>query len=311
MSGILGLMLAVTVLCILMCLSVGFHGTALNRSDGPAEFLPAQDPAAANPAKAAAAGVDIAGGEVTLAFGAIHLPAARDALDAVRFIQAMLGLGVADAGGLLLILIWTAGFLPTFLEPSSASVMLAKPAPRWSLLMGKYLGVLAFVAINAVVFVTGTWLALGLATGVWDPTYFWVIPMLLVHFAVFYSFSTLLAVATRNTVACVFGSILFWMLCWGINYGRLAVVSVSGLDGMAASFHWALEIGYWVLPKPADMGIMLVDALHATQFFVPMLEYEKVREAGLLLPELSVLTSLAFAGVLLGLSAYEFITTDY
>ena len=51
--------------------------------------------------------------------------------------------------------------------------------PRWSLLAGKFLGVLAFVALQASLFVGGTWLALGLRTGVWDPTYFLCVPILL------------------------------------------------------------------------------------------------------------------------------------
>ena len=37
---------------------------------------------------------------------------------------------VADTAGVLLALLWTAGFLPTFLEPAAVTVLLAKPAPR-------------------------------------------------------------------------------------------------------------------------------------------------------------------------------------
>src|SRR5580704_8787430 len=48
-----------------------------------------------------------------------------------------------DVAGLLLALLWTAGFLPTFLEPAHASILLAKPTPRWQLLVGKFVGVLA------------------------------------------------------------------------------------------------------------------------------------------------------------------------
>ena len=59
--------------------------------------------------------------------------------------------------------------------------------PRWSLLAGKFLGVLVFVAAQNALFVGGTWLALGVRTSVWDPTYFLCIPMLLLHFAVFFS----------------------------------------------------------------------------------------------------------------------------
>ncbi len=48
-------------------------------------------------------------------------------------------------------------------------------------------------------------------------TYWWCIPLLLLQFAIFYSFSVLLGVITRSTVACVFGAVLFWLLAWGIN----------------------------------------------------------------------------------------------
>src|SRR5262245_37933916 len=162
-TGILALVLTVTGLCVLGCLSVG-----------------------------------VTGGELTLAFGAVRLPMNHDPANSVRFVQVVLALGVADGLGLLLILVWTAGFLPAFVDPAAAAVMLAKPVPRWSLLAGKYLGVLAFVGVNAVLFVGGTWLALGLRTGVWDAAYFWCVPLLLAHFAVFFSVSTLLAVATRS-----------------------------------------------------------------------------------------------------------------
>src|SRR6185295_4846325 len=97
--------------------------------------------------------------------------------------QLVLAGGVADTLGLLLALIWTAGFLPGFLEGRSVSVLLAKPVPRWKLLAGKYVGVLSFILAHAVVFVGGTWLAIGLRTGIWDSSYFWAVPILLVHFA--------------------------------------------------------------------------------------------------------------------------------
>src|SRR5581483_10781747 len=136
-AGITAVMLAVSGVCILFCLSVSVRAPlTLKHGDEPAEFLPASDPQA-DPQKAAAQGVDIAGGEMTVAFGAVRLPLGRDGRDGVRFIQLVLAGGVADALGVLLALVWTAGFLPTFLEPSAASVLLAKPVPRWSLLAGK------------------------------------------------------------------------------------------------------------------------------------------------------------------------------
>jgi hypothetical protein len=250
-------------------------------------------------------------GELTLAFGAIRLPLQRGRPEAVRHLQLLLAGVVADTAGLLLALIWTAGFLPTFLEPSSVAVLLAKPVPRWSLLLGKYLGVLVFVAFQAVVFVGGTWMALGLRTGIWHGTYLLCIPLLLVHFAIFFSFSVLLAVMTRSTVACVIGSVVFWLLCWGMNYGRHALVGLPDVEVAAVGFSSPVEIGYWVMPKPADLTLMLFDALQADNYFGKQLAYVEVQKKGAFYPELSVLTSLLFAVVVLAIAAYEFVTTDY
>src|SRR5262249_46159981 len=120
-SGICALMLGVSGLCVLVCLSVGVAGGApLHRPGQQAEFLPAGDNDA-TPEKLANQGVDVISGDLTLAFGAIRLQLGRDREDAVRFLQLLLAGAVADTAGILLILVWTAGFLPTFLDPSAAA----------------------------------------------------------------------------------------------------------------------------------------------------------------------------------------------
>lgn len=310
-SRLMWVMLGVSLVCVVFCASLRFTGDIpLTVPDGPLEMLPRTTPPEVRE-KALKTGVLIQEGELTLAFGAIRLPLERGRPEAVRHLQLLLAGVVADTVGLLLALVWTAGFLPTFLEPSAASVLLAKPIPRWTLLVGKYLGVLAFVAFQALIFVGGTWLALGVRSGVWDWTYLLCVPLLLVHFAIFFSFSTLLAVVTRSTVACVIGSILFWMLCWGMNFGRHALVGLPEVEAAAASFGHAVELGYWVLPKPADMCLVLFDSLEANNYFGKQLAYEAVERKGEFYPELSVVTSLLFAALMLGLAAYEFVTTDY
>jgi ABC-type transport system involved in multi-copper enzyme maturation permease subunit len=315
-SGIFWLMLGISVICTLFCLSTGVEGGAtLHRPGELTEFLPRNDPQAKQTTQAAKHGVDVVEGRLTLAFGAIRLPLGRDTDDAVRLLQLMLAGGVADALGLLLALVWTAGFLPSFLEPSAASVLLAKPVSRWWLLAGKYLGVLAFVAAQAMVFVGGTWFALGIATGVWVPEYWLCVPLLLLHFAVMYSVSALLAVCTRGTVACVFGSIVFWLMCWGTNYGRHMLVALSTpgaeLDAFAGPFRGLVEIIYWVLPKPADLAMLLQGALQASDHFAAIPAFETVRQQGAFSPEASVLSSLVFAVAVLAVAARRLATTDY
>jgi ABC-type transport system involved in multi-copper enzyme maturation permease subunit len=314
-SSICWLMLAVSGLCILVCLSVGVAGNEpLDHPGDSTHFLPRNDPGA-DPARLVNQGVDVVKGDLTLAFGAVKVPLGRDGPDAVRFLQLLLAGFVADSAGLVLILVWTAGFLPSFLEPSAAAVLLAKPVPRWILLVGKYVGVLAFVLCQALFFVVGTWVALGLRTDIWNFAYLLCIPVLLLHFAIFFSFSTLLAVCTRSTMACIFGSILFWLMCLGMNYGRHVAVALPYLDSsatdLAGSFGGMVEVGYWIMPKPADMGIVLAQLLQATGSFATVPEFEVVLKQGHFDPLWSIVSSLLCAVVLLGIAVHQFMTTDY
>lgn len=309
-SGLFWLMASITLLGVVFCLSVTVEGDANLQPppDDLPELLP-NHPDFKELAKQE--NLPVPSGNVTLAFGAIRAPLGRDRHDAVRFIQYVLAEWVADAGGLLLALIWTAGFLPAFLEPSNAAVLLAKPTPRWALLAGKYVGVLAFVAVMASAFIGGTWLALGLATGVWDGRYLLAVPMLVLHFAIFYSFSVLLAVASRSTVVCVFGAIVFWMLCWGMNFGRHYVVTLPEFESMRPAMKVLVEVGYWTLPKPGDQGIILAGLLDAGRFASPVPAFTLAQQQGHFHLELSLLTSVLFALVMLACAAREFVIQDY
>ena len=309
-SGVFWLMLGVTGICTAVCLSVGTVNLPLKEADS--ERYPASEAKKLPAEKVKESGLDvIENGKITLGFGAVRIPWNRYRDDAVRFLQmVLLGL-VADTGGILLALVWTAGFLPTFLEPGAVSVLLAKPVPRWSLLAGKFLGVLIFVAFQAFVFVAAVWLALALRTGVWDATCFLAVPVLLLHFAVFFSFSVLLAVTTRSTVACVFGSLLFWLVCLGMNLGRHTVLTVPELQNLSPAFSFLVDAGYWMLPKPADMGVLLVDALQASREFSQHFDLGALESKGAWHPLGSLLASVAFAVVMLGVAAREFVTQDY
>ena len=175
--------------------------------------------------------------------------------------------------------------------------------------MGKYAGVLAFVLVQAAYFVAGTWLALALRTGVWDASYLLSVPLLLLHFAIFFSFSLLLATCCRSTVLCVFGSIAFWAICWAINFGRHAVVAASqfGAEGsFSSSLARLADIAYWLFPKPLDLGRLVFDALGAETHFRPLSCGTTSLSLGL-----SVLTSLLFTVYVLVASTRELERMDY
>jgi ABC-type transport system involved in multi-copper enzyme maturation permease subunit len=305
-SGVFWLMLTVSAICIVFCLSIHPVGGLTTKPGESMEALPANDPEAAKGDQS----VEIINGELRLAFGAFPVKMGRDREDAVHHVQILLAGGVADTLGLLLTLVFTAGFIPTFLEPGAVSVLLAKPVPRWSLLIGKYLGVVLFVLFNAIVFVGGTWLALGISTEIWSTEYLMCIPMLLLHFMVFFAFSTYVAVCTRSTVACVFGSMLFWGLCWGINYGRHLTVLTPELEVLSPILRGLVEVGYWCLPKPLDHSLMLFDALGASHH-LPTLPVHAIVDQPSFSAGASIISSLACGVVLLIGSAWQFVKTDY
>lgn len=306
-------MLAVSVICILFCLSVrvkDYPRPPLGPGDIPFS-LPKDDPQLKQPSGVPGEQVDVIGhDELSLGFGAFTVSTQRSRSDSVRFLQVWLAGMVAGTAGIFLAIIWTSGFLPTFLDPNHATVLLAKPVPRWSLLAGKVLGVLTFVFVQASVFVIGTWFALGVGTGEFDARYLLAIPVLLLHFAVFYSFSAMLAVWTRNTVVCVFGTLLFWVLCWGMNFGRHAIVAHEP-KGLGDGSRAMLEIGYWVLPKPGDLNMIFDDALDAKGFAAEVPEFARVRAKGQLNLFISAMASIAFAMAMYGIAARELKLAEY
>ncbi len=257
--------------------------------------------------RAKAEGMDVASSQIGFLFGAVRVHYRHYTEDAVVFVQLLLAGFVADTAGVLLALIWTAGFLPGFFDPARSSVLLVKPTPRWALLGGQYLGVLAFMTLQASLFVAGTWLALGLATGTWTPFYLLCIPVLVLHFAVFFSLSAFLAVRMRSTTICLVGSLAFWALCWGVNHHwHAAQAAAPSGEGPA----W-LGAAYWLLPKPADLNWLLFELLHADHYFGRVLDYGRLAEGGGVPLVASILTSLVFTVVVLALSARRFARTDY
>ncbi|MBA4064251.1 MAG: transcriptional regulator [Isosphaera sp.] len=306
-SKLFWVMLGVTLLCTVFCFGITVDVPG-ERPRHPHE-IPSRIPAG-QVAPGAAEGTPVSGGRMSLGFGLVEFGVPKFRADAVRFLQVWLAGVLADTVGVLLALVWTAGFLPTFLEPHAVTVLLAKPAPRWSLLVGKYLGVVLFVGLHAALFVGGTWVGIGASTGVWDPAYWLAVPLLVTNFAVFYAVSALLAVCTRSTVVAIFGTILFWVLCWAMNltHHRLAGFDVPGVSAASATL---VEAGYWVLPKPLDLSGLFFEVMGAGAYSMPVPELAAVREKGLFRPDLAVGSSLLAAAAVLGLAAYEFRKTDY
>jgi len=305
------IMLGLTAVCTVFAASLKITGGPVKQEGFDTYALPKSEAAKHGGEEAVVKdGVQIVDGEISFGFGSVKSRLAKSKEDAVKLVQVWLAGFVGDSLGVLIALIWTAGFLPTFLEPHCATVLLSKPAPRWAILVGKYLGVVGFVALQAVFFVGGTWLGLGIATGFWDGTYWLAVPLLVVNFGIFYSVSVFIAVATRSTVAAAFGTLLFWLLCWVMNYTHHRTLA-EPVAGMGPGAMYLLEVGYWFLPKPLDLGGLFFDLIGASGYFGQLPEMAAVKANGQLHSEASVGASAGFAVLTLGLAAYEFQQADY
>ncbi|HYV36191.1 MAG TPA: hypothetical protein VE988_10835 [Gemmataceae bacterium] len=308
-TRIFWIMLAVSGVFIVFCLSLDVSGGVDAPQPGDTELYKDNKPIV-GPGAAA---------RVTLLFGAMTFETGTRTQDhAVHFLEIMMATMVASYLGFLLTVLWTAGFLPEFLQPSNASVLFAKPVPRWTLLTGKYLGVVVFVAFQVSVFFGGTWFALGIKTGIWQTAYLIGIPLLVVNFAVIYSFAVLIAVLTRSTVACVFGCVLFWALCWGANYGHHFIYAAPDLAAGQSSIGpfttFLAQAGYWMLPKPADMEWILQDALRSGDYLIAIANAPGFKQAiasGAVDKSMSVVTSIMFSVVMLVISSRHLSKTDY
>lgn len=229
---------------------------------------------------------------MSLAFGLIRVAHARSAEDSVRFVQLILAVAIAGTFGLLLALVWTAGFFPAFLDPQQATVVFTKPVPPWLLLAGKYLGTTAYVGIQATLFVGSTWLTLGLATNVWHGAYWLAVPILILQFAVFFAVSVFLAVLTRSTVICLVGTLAFWFLCSAVNSHRIEQMVRESGGAEAGVFAHA---GYWILPKPLDLYVLFSRSLQADSYLATWPALQTYGNRVDLSLEWSVISSLLFA----------------
>ena len=230
-------------------------------------------------------------------------PAARD-------VMFWLGGFGANSLGILLAIVFTAGFIPGFVDPSAAMILLAKPMPRWQMLAGRVLGVLLFFGLQAAIFVLGTWFAAGISTGYWPIDYLEVLPVLLVNFAAFFAFAVLIAVMTRNMLATVIATLIFWGLCVMMNVGRHALVSYSFEQFSVASRVFS-ELCYWLFPKPADMVAVLYNAIEPQPLASKLADFARVEDQGKFQPGLSLAASLLFPMLTLLIAGYELEQAEY
>lgn len=196
---------------------------------------------------------------VSLFFGAVSLEqmAGSHSLgQVVYFIMNNLVNGIGAGIAIILGVIVTSFFIPNMLRKGSVDLMLAKPITRPMLLVYKYIGGLSFMFIFATAAIGSTWLVFGLRSGLWNPKFLLLIPVLTFGFAILYALSTLVAVWTRSPIASLLVTLAFNALLWLVSWGYNQVDKVR--NGPLKEFvpSWlttTADIVHGVLPRTGDM----------------------------------------------------------
>jgi ABC-type transport system involved in multi-copper enzyme maturation permease subunit len=186
--------------------------------------------------------------KVGLFFGAWTLPVPFNLGETLFWIQDRLVNGIGAALALLISIVLTAFYIPNLLRKGSIDLLISKPLGRSQLLVYKYVGGLTFIFILTAFTVGGVWLALAARSGVWDPSFLIVIPVLTFTFAILYSVSTLAAVLTRSAIVSILVSVAFAVFLYIV--GNVKTV----FDALKANDRAKQELPEW--------SFTLVDALN-------------------------------------------------
>jgi len=131
--------------------------------------------------------------------------------------------GLAGTFGTLFALAATAFFVPRMLEKGAADVLFQRPISRWMLYLSRYFAGLLFIAILSGLLVGGMYLGFLLVSRHNDPGVLAAGLGLIYLFALIYSFSMLVGVVTRSTVASILLAGLFFMFNGCIHQGWIAL----------------------------------------------------------------------------------------
>ena len=258
-----------------------------------------------------------------IGFGAYDSGSQVAPLGAILYlIQNIVINSVAGMAIIMLGVIVTSFFIPNMLRKGGIDLMLAKPISRVTLLLFKFLGGTFFVLILASVVVGGVWVITGLRAGVWSPGFLLVIPMLTFAFSALYALSTLMAVVTRSSIACILVTLGFGALLWlvGIVYG-FAERSRTQAEARAEFKKIEPEISTWIrvtetlnvtLPRWRDIDVLAGKAVLDSQLSE---KQRKVVEEMAMRKYPSwggtIGVTLAWIGLFLGLACWRFSVKDY
>ena len=154
--------------------------------------------------------------------------------------------------GVMLAIIATAGFFPEFMRRGAIDVLLSKPMTRAKVFLGKYIGSMVFVLLQAGLFGLLTFVVTGVRWGTWLPAYLLMIPLLVILFSYLYCVSVWVAVTMRSPIAAIFLSMAAWVVFTGVQHMD-DTLEVYPKWKENRTLFYTVRTARWIVPKTHDI----------------------------------------------------------
>ncbi len=162
--------------------------------------------------------------------------------------------GAAYWVGILLALFATGGLVATLAERGQVDVILTKPLPRWAVLGGRLLAVMAVMLALVTYLFGAVWLVMSIKSGLWSPRFLLAIPVVFAMFAVVYGVVTLVGVWSGS------GPLSF-IVTLGVLFVSL-ILAIPTLPEQVSALWRPVVVGaYQLLPKFGGVGTSIVPQL--------------------------------------------------
>jgi ABC-type transport system involved in multi-copper enzyme maturation permease subunit len=166
-----------------------------------------------------------------------------------------------------------AGYMPAMLESGAIDIVLARPARRIKIYLGKILGGLALYTAAIVAVYLLIFLGLGIRTGVWVTGIFLVLPLQLLSAAVLYSLLAALGVISRSSTLCLIVGLVFYFVVDSaigtlIQFRQLGAFEDGGwMDRIAGAMYWTLP-NFGLLKANATASVLNIPVMEWQPFLV-------------------------------------------
>jgi len=163
-----------------------------------------------------------------------------------------ISLSLTSLFGVVLAVVISVGQIPGEVERRTIHNVLSKPVSRLQYYVGKYLGILAVLAIILAVMGIEILVLIGVRAGVFTPVIFQGVFAVFLEAAVIAAFCLFLSTFTGVTINAL-AAAFFYMLCH-VKSGFLHEKLVEGVTGFARVFSWSF---YYLIPNLENFNVSM------------------------------------------------------